>query len=202
MSEIRKIWGNEIATFPFADQFQFVLYSDHERVARRVEELGQAVGLLTTLHPTMVMDADHPLDMAQKIAAHVALRVETLEKVRGAAVVYRRIENGLYESTKTCREAASELDAALAALDAQRGGDEVRTYFKETPEGLVLEPIRSSMSAEEKLTARIALLEAAVKAADRMRDNYLRDWRETEIDPCPPSVDAYDIAAKAARGGT
>ena len=32
----------------------------------RISELSQAVGLITTLKPTMVMDADHPLDMAKE----------------------------------------------------------------------------------------------------------------------------------------
>jgi len=36
----------------------------------QLSELRQAVGLLTTLHPTMEMDCEHPLEMAQKIYAH------------------------------------------------------------------------------------------------------------------------------------
>lgn len=37
----------------------------------RIEQLQQAVGLLTTLHPTMEMDVERPLEMAQKIERHV-----------------------------------------------------------------------------------------------------------------------------------
>lgn len=132
MSEIKsyKIWyENMIALRPLEPVGQLdgfhrvVLYSDHERVARRVEELGQAVGLLTTLHPTMVMDADHPLDMAKKIEVYVARRVEALEKV---VEVLREVQEwrlsavGLSPAPNTDPSTLGErIHSALAALDAQ-----------------------------------------------------------------------------------
>ena len=46
----------------------------------RIAELSQAVGLITTLKPTMVMDADHPLEMAKEVAEYVNNRIAELEK--------------------------------------------------------------------------------------------------------------------------
>ena len=46
----------------------------------RIAELSQAVGLITTLKPTMVMDVDHPLDMAKEVEAYVTARIAELEK--------------------------------------------------------------------------------------------------------------------------
>ena len=48
----------------------------------RIAELSQAVGLITTLKPTMVMDANHPLDMVREVAEHVTARIAELEAER------------------------------------------------------------------------------------------------------------------------
>ena len=45
----------------------------------RIAELSQAVGLITTLKPTMVMDTEHPLDMAKEVAEYVTARIGELE---------------------------------------------------------------------------------------------------------------------------
>ena len=45
----------------------------------RIAEFSQAVGLITTLKPTMVMDANHPLDMAKEVAEYVTARIAQLE---------------------------------------------------------------------------------------------------------------------------
>ena len=45
----------------------------------RIAELSQAVGLITTLKPTMVMDTEHPLDMAKEVAEYVTVRIAELE---------------------------------------------------------------------------------------------------------------------------
>jgi hypothetical protein len=45
----------------------------------RIAELSQAVGLITTLKPTMVMDVDHPLDMAKEVEAYVTARIAELK---------------------------------------------------------------------------------------------------------------------------
>ena len=45
----------------------------------RIAELSQAVGLITTLKPTMVMDTEHPLDMAKEVAEYVTARIAELE---------------------------------------------------------------------------------------------------------------------------
>ena len=47
------------------------------------DNLREAVGMLTTLHPTMEMDVDHPMAMAEKIVKHVESTSEMLrEKLR------------------------------------------------------------------------------------------------------------------------
>ena len=51
---------------------------------------------------------------------------------------------------------------------------------------------------ERSVSARIALLEAAVKAADEMRANRMQQWRLTHARPddVPFDVLAYDAARK------
>jgi hypothetical protein len=44
----------------------------------RIAELSQAVGLITTMKPTMVMDANHPLDMVREVGEHVNAQVVAL----------------------------------------------------------------------------------------------------------------------------
>ncbi len=46
---------------------------------KRIAELSQAVGLITTLKPTMAMDVDHPLDMAKEVTEYVTARIAELE---------------------------------------------------------------------------------------------------------------------------
>ena len=53
----------------------------------RVAELSQTVGLITTLKPTMVMDVDHPLDMAKEVVEHVTARIAELEEKQRWRVV-------------------------------------------------------------------------------------------------------------------
>lgn len=43
----------------------------NKELRARISELSQAVGLITTLKPTMVMDTEHPLDMAKEVAEYV-----------------------------------------------------------------------------------------------------------------------------------
>ena len=45
----------------------------------RIAELSQAVGLITTMKPTMVIDANHPLDMVREVGEHVTARIAELE---------------------------------------------------------------------------------------------------------------------------
>ena len=51
------------------------------KLEARIAELSQALGLITTLKPTMVMDTDHPLDMAKEVAEYVTARIAELEAV-------------------------------------------------------------------------------------------------------------------------
>ena len=51
----------------------------NKELRARISELSQAVGLITTLKPTMVMDTEHPLDMAKEVEAYVTARIAELE---------------------------------------------------------------------------------------------------------------------------
>ena len=50
----------------------------------RISELSQAVGLITTLKPTMVMDTEHPLDMAKEVVEYVTVHIAELEAEKQA----------------------------------------------------------------------------------------------------------------------
>jgi chromosome segregation ATPase len=52
-----------------------------ERLRAEVEPLRIALGLLTTIKPTMEIDITDPVGMAQQIAAHVAEEIERLDGV-------------------------------------------------------------------------------------------------------------------------
>ena len=56
------------------------LRQENDRLEARIAELSQAVGLITTLKPTMLMDTEHPLDMAKEVAEHVTARIAELEE--------------------------------------------------------------------------------------------------------------------------
>jgi hypothetical protein len=58
----------------------------------RIAELSQAVGLITTLKPTMVMDAEHPLEMAKEVAEYVTARIAELEAESERFTVHSDIE--------------------------------------------------------------------------------------------------------------
>lgn len=64
----------------------------------RIAELSQAVGLITTLKPTMVMDTEHPLDMAKEVVEYVTVRIAELEtKIR---------HNALWQASEDAEERA------------------------------------------------------------------------------------------------
>ena len=58
------------------------LTKENEKLNARIAELSKAVGLITTLKPTMVMDAEHPLEMAKEVAEYVTARIAELEAAR------------------------------------------------------------------------------------------------------------------------
>ena len=60
----------------------------------RIAELSQAVGLITTLKPTMVMDVEHPLDMAKEVAEYVTARIAELETAQRWIPVSERLPDG------------------------------------------------------------------------------------------------------------
>ena len=61
------------------DDYKRLLFENNS-LTDYISELSQAVGLITTLKPTMEMDADHPLDMAKEVEAYVTARIAELEE--------------------------------------------------------------------------------------------------------------------------
>lgn len=59
--------------------YQDELETENTELHSHIAELSQALGLITTLKPTMVMDVDHPLDMAKEVEAYVTARITELE---------------------------------------------------------------------------------------------------------------------------
>jgi len=57
-----------------------------DELTARIAELSPAVGLMTTLKPTMVMDAEHPLEMAIEVVEHVNARIVELEALLGKLI--------------------------------------------------------------------------------------------------------------------
>jgi len=68
-----------------------------DELRARIAELSQAVGLITTLKPTMVMDADHPLEMAKEVAEYVNARIAELEAERRWIPVSERLPEDMTE---------------------------------------------------------------------------------------------------------
>ena len=78
----------------------------------RIAELSQAVGLITTLKPTMVMDVDHPLDMAKEVEAYVTARIAELEadSVQIQYVCEDELPEGISDEVFSAMYACSTVD--------------------------------------------------------------------------------------------
>ena len=100
--------------------------------------LSQAVGLITTLKPTMVMDVDHPLDMAKEVVEHVTARIAELEDQ-----LEDWTNNGWAEDYKA---RIAELEARLESCESALASMVYQFFYQ--PELGVL--AHSFMSAEEE----------------------------------------------------
>ena len=92
-----------------------------DALTARIAELSQAVGLITTLKPTMVMDADHPLEMAKEVAEYVTARIAELE----AEVTELKPYRDGYDAYEDFPEEGENVIANLGSwlFLAQRRGD-------------------------------------------------------------------------------
>lgn len=108
------------------------MQAENDRLRAQVEPMTQAVGLLTTLHPTMQIDTEHPLEMAQQIERYVRTQVEAGEKLREALVKAKnacvQVMGDVHQlgevsrsSMQSCAEGRTAAVAALAADDAAIG---------------------------------------------------------------------------------
>ena len=80
---------------------------------KRIAELSQALGLITTLKPTMVMDTDHPLDMAKEVAEYVSTIITNTQQANRGLIA-----NYVYELDENAKLTAriAELEGELAEL--------------------------------------------------------------------------------------
>lgn len=94
----------------------------------RIAELSQALGLITTLKPTMVMDADHPLDMAKEVVEYATARIAELEaeknirkdQLREAKniLIDKKLQiDSLYEAGYKLQQRIAELEEAIKGHD-------------------------------------------------------------------------------------
>ena len=89
------------------------VYKLYSEAFTRIAELSQAVGLITTLKPTMVMDANHPLDMVREVAEHVTARIAELEAAHRWIPVSERMPDD-WESVLTIDISKSTQDVVSA----------------------------------------------------------------------------------------
>ncbi len=103
---IGKLLGPEAFTCDDGSKSEDVLCAKvYEVLESQLSELRQAIGLLTTLHPTMEMDALHPLAMAQKIHAHCSAAERQVEEMR-KGLGYLRV--AICESEIQCANSTDE----------------------------------------------------------------------------------------------
>ena len=90
----------------------------------RIAELSQAVGLITTLKPTMVMDTEHPLDMVREVAEHVTARIAELEAEKCVLIDQQReVKNILIDKKlhiDSLYEEGYKLQQRITELEAER----------------------------------------------------------------------------------
>ena len=127
------------------------------KLKRRIAELSRALGLITTLKPTMVMDADHPLDMAKEVVEYMTTIIANTQQAnRGLCANY------IYELNENIK-----LTARIAKLEAENERLKEDLQHEKTRSRLNLEAEKRRMlnityyCAEiDRLNARIAELEA------------------------------------------
>lgn len=83
-----------------------------DALTARIAELEEAVGLITTLKPTMVMDTEHPLDMAKEVAEYVTARIAELEadSVQIQYVCEDELPEGISDEVFSAMYACSTVD--------------------------------------------------------------------------------------------
>jgi hypothetical protein len=96
------------------------LVRENAALYAQAEELRQAVGLLTTLAPRVVVNPDHPLEMAKEIEATVSAQVEELMRDLGQV---QRWADGLVMETQRLQgieQRAEQAEAQVEKLTRER----------------------------------------------------------------------------------
>jgi len=144
---------------------------------KRIAELSQAVGLITTLKPTMVMDANHPLDMVREVAEHVTARIAELEAEKCVLVDQQREAknhlidknlhiDSLYEEGYKLQQRIAELEEQVWDLNLANERLESAYFADETiaPDGSLKPSVCKLMKRVEKAETDYSISEAHVTA--------------------------------------
>lgn len=126
----------------------------------RISELSQAVGLITTLKPTMVMDVDHPLDMAKEVEAYVTARIAELEES----------DNHWAGNVKVCMQLVERYESRIAELE--RLIERLIDIGDWATVGMVISNLYSRANEME-------MREFAAKRRDEWK-TLVKDWKERE----------------------
>ena len=103
-----------------------------DELQKRIADLSQALGLITTLKPTMVMDADHPLDMAKEIVEYMTTIIANTQQAnRGlcANYIYELNENIKLTARIAELEAAQRWRVVADGELPEKYRDETREYI-------------------------------------------------------------------------
>ena len=126
-------------------------------------ELRQAVGLATTMHPTLVMDSEHPLDMMLEIVAHVDSIKDELAEAQRQLAEWRRIAD----------------DRRTRGLAAEAERDALRVEVERLKTCCTIEAMLSNLNVDSYIQERdkiIAELKNEIEiniAAIEYRDNVI-----------------------------
>ena len=159
------------------------------KLKRRIADLSQALGLITTLKPTMVMDADHPLDMAKEVVEYMTTIIANTQQAnRGLCANY------IYELNENIK-----LTARIAKLEAERRWIPVSERLPEIEEGdskeydvVITYPRESSVTVAwwaynifDKTHQRRIWIEDQGEFGHEDITKYVTHWRER---PTPPEA--------------
>ena len=111
--------------------YEAVIISMEAKEAER-NKLAEAVGLMTTLKPTMVVDSAHPVEMALEVSEYIAQL--TTERDEWRAVAPKLMLNDIcqfdYDGITRCRYCGTELFTVDQCLTGHSPDCPIRLYME------------------------------------------------------------------------